>query len=295
MNIKSYKVIFIAVVSLFLFGISGCSGFLKDMALESVDDYVNDMVNDFVANPYSIDEYSDSDVEFTDLTEEQREIASEFVALYKDNIEIRKLHINDSRERASLELTISDVKIFDDSTYFIGNKAELIDIIDNLNSHSVNVILTLTRHGTEWRFDDLSSLEDMFIEPMQLLCVLDSNGDPINITPQYISYTYSQNIVGGFWYDPLTGNPLNGNHMDVTPYLQYVFYFCEPTTLDITVELRRDGTAIDVSEINVDDEIIIDCSYGTDFENIGFGAGQYTVALVVDGIDVIESEVLEVG
>lgn len=273
----------------------GCSDMLKDWAINRVEQYTSEFIDSIAGDAInSISQNSVEEIDATELTKEQKEFLSDYLADIVENITVKKIRVNDARSRATVDLLIGDCFVFDDETLFIGTESELRDIVDGLERDDITLSLTLSRDGTSWIFDDLNELEDVLIKPFAELCFLDAQGEPINITEQYIAYMYAGNIVDGIWYDPIMGNPYSGNSISPTYYLELVFYFCEPTTMELTAELRCDGEAIETINVSMTDSVVLDCSFGRDFEQSGYGAGSYTVALKIGDTQIIESEALEV-
>ena len=273
------------MMAVMLVNITGCSDFLKKIALEKVTDYVTLTMNSFFENPEAIlSANSQNEVIMPELTEQQAELAAN--AIHGSAYEISNIKINDKRNKATVSLTFEKCPEFSVEDP-IGTMDELEDLLEY---NDVEIDLTVLRtKDHKWVFEDLSELANIFYVPFEAPCVLDENGNPYNINQAYINMVY----VDDYWFDPLMNNPMYNSSLRQTDYLKCVFYFNRPMTLECTAELQCNGTVVETVDIALNGDVTADCHFTCDAGN--FSAGSYTVVLYYNGQEMVTSGAISVS
>lgn len=282
------KCIAISLLFIMMFSFSGCSEFLKEIAIEKVTDYVESVMTDFVAAPFeTIEVNSLATVELTELTSEQSSFALDNLSGVKTSV--KKVKMNDDRTKAEVTINFNDVVDFYDDTDLIADIESLELFFADCDSISCTLNFTVERQKNGWKFADMSVVDEIFFAPYADVCVLDDNGYPLNITPGYVNSIF----VDSFWYDPIQGDPTNATSFNDAHYLQHVFYFNQPMTMSFTAELIKDDEVIDSYEITLVDSVIATCDFEKD-DVSAFASGSYVIALSFNGEVVVASDAITV-
>ncbi len=285
MNVSvNKKIVAISLVLVMLFAFSGCSEFLQEIAIEKVTDYMTETLEDFISDPVSTcEENSLTEVVFTELTEEQMDLALRNMS--DVSFSVKKIKINEERNKAEVNVVFKNVYDFYEDTSIIGTADEIDEYFsecDVMESHiSFNVV---RQEKGGWMIKDMSLVDEVFFAPYVEICFLDDEGLPINITSGYVNSIF----VDSYWYDPLQSDPIVNATFTNALYMQHVFYFNQPMTMVFTCELRRDDEVIDSYELALNQNVIASC----DFENndgSAYASGTYTIALVCNGNDIVVS------
>lgn len=284
-NINLRKAAATLLITVMLFNITGCSEYLKKIALEKVETYVTETINGFFQNPEAtLTANSQTEVVIPELTEQQKEIAD--YAIGGAGYEISNIKINDKRNKASVTLSFEKCPSFEDE-YPIGTVDELKR---QLVYEDVDIDVTVIRtKDHKWVFEDLNEIAEVFYKPFEAPCVLDEEGNPYNINQAYIEMVYIDN----YWFDPLMNNPIHGSSLRGTNYLKCVVYFNRPMTLTCTAELQCNGTVVDTYEVVMEGSVTADCHFTCDSGN--FPAGSYTVVLYYNDQEMVTSAALSVS
>lgn len=287
---KSFAKKFVSLTLVFVImaSFTGCSDFLNEIATEKVTDYMEDVLADFANDPIAtVEENSLEEVEFTELTDEQREVCLENLSSV-DTV-LKKISVSEDRTSATVTVTFKKVMDFYDDTDLIGTEDEIREYFDDCATTDVPMTFKLERQEDGWRIEDMSEIDEVFFQSYADICFLDEQGFPINVTLGYVNSI----LVGSYWYDPIEGNPTSTTTMLTVYYLQNVFYFNHPMTMTFEAELRCDGEVVMSREVVVNNQVIAKC----DFENENgstFAPGTYTIALLYNGEVIAESDELVV-
>ena len=268
-SIHLRKICASVLVALMLINITGCSDYLKKIALEKVTDYITTSLNGFFENPETVlSENSQAEIVYPELIEQQTELAH--TVIHDSAYEISKIKLNEKRTEAVVTLTFEKCPSFatDDP---IGTVDELEDQLE-YDEKDIDVTVIRTKDH-KWIFEDLNELVEIFYAPFELPCVLDDNGDPYNINAAYMNMIY----VDDYWFDPLMNNPLQSPNLRQTDYLKCVFYFNRPMSITCTAELQCNGNVVDTVEVDLNGSVTADCHFTNTAGN--FSAGSYTVVL----------------
>lgn len=275
----------VMLITVMLFNLTGCSEYLKNIAIKKVTSYVTESINGFFENPEdTLTNNSQTEIVFPELIEQQTELAHK--AIGNSAYEISKIKMNDKRDKAVVTLTFEKCPSFTVEDP-IGTVDELEDLLeyDNVDV-DVNVIRTKDH---KWVFEDLNELVTLFYEPFTTPCVLDEDGNPYNINQAYVSMVY----VDDFWFDPLMNNPISGSSIRNTNYIKCVFYFNRPMTLSCTADLVCNGSVVASTEVEMTGDVTADCHFTTESGN--FAPGSYTVVLYYNGQEMVTSAAVTVS
>ncbi|SMC32049.1 hypothetical protein SAMN06296952_0200 [Oscillospiraceae bacterium] len=273
------------MMTVMLFNMTGCSDYLKNIAIKKVTTYVTESINGFFENPEdTLTNKSQAEIVFPELIEQQTELAHN--AIGNSAYEITNIKMNDKRNKAVVTLTFEKCPSFSVEDP-IGTVDELEDLLEYDDVEmDFNVIRTKDH---EWVFEDLNELVKVFYEPFTAPCVLDEDGNPYNINQAYMSMIY----VDDFWFDPLMNNPISGSSIRNTDYLKCVVYFNRPMTMECTADLVCNGNVVATTEVVMNGNVTADCHFTSESGN--FAPGSYTVILYYNGQEMVVSTAVTVS
>lgn len=279
------KMLVTLLITVMLFNVTGCSDFLRNIAMQKVEDYVMGSMNGFFEHPdETLTANSQAEIVFPDLIEQQSELAHN--AISKSAFEISKIKINDKRDKAVVTFTFENCPSFSVEDP-MGTVDELEDLIE---TDTVDVDLTVLRtKDHKWIYEDLNELVEIFYAPFAAPCVLDEEGNPFNINQAYINMIY----VDDFWFDPLMNNPITGNSLRDVNYLKCVVYFNRPLSLTCTAELLYNGSVVDTYEVVMDGDVTADCHFTSPVGT--FSPGTYSVVLYYNDQEMVTSSTITVS
>lgn len=253
---------------------SGCSDYLRKIVKEKVTDEVTAQMDSFVSDPVSFLEENNVDEGYISaLTDEQKEIALDVFSDY--SYEIDSIKLNDKRTKATAIVVFRDVYTVSSDGLLIGTTEEIEDYIRSGEASDRSLSFTLKRDDERnWKIEDMKELEKAFFDGYSSFCVLDEEGNPININEAFVESVYVDSV----WYDYLTGNPASNTLFTSVSVLQAVFYFNRPMSMTFEADLLKDGDVVDTREVTLNGDV----SAMFDFESQGggdFPSGSYEVEL----------------
>ena len=253
---------------------SGCSDYLRKVVKEKVTDEVTAQMDSFVSDPVSfLEEINVDEGYISALTDEQKEIALDVFSDY--SYEIDSIKLNDKRTKATAIVVFRDVYTVSSDGLLVGTTEEIEDYIRSGEASDRSLSFTLKRDDERnWKIEDMKELEKAFFDGYSSFCVLDEEGNPININEAFVESVYVDSV----WYDYLTGNPASNTLFTSVSVLQAVFYFNRPMSMTFEADLLKDGDVVDTREVTLNGDV----SAMFDFESQGggdFPAGSYEVEL----------------
>lgn len=286
---KFTKIIALISVSSILFSMSGCDlidGFYGGQAVAFAEDFAEMAQDDFLG---ALSEYSDEDIDFTQLTDEQEEIFLDAGSdISFEDISYTKV----SGKNVTIELSMKFRNLNDSYTgSLVGTVDDLSDAVSGTKAKKVEIELKAQKKDGEWSFEDLNDLEDMVVEPYSQFCVLDDEGNPINITDAYLQYIYLENI----WYDSNTANPSSSVSLSNQQAVIDVFYFTQPVTGDMTAVLYRNGNEEASIDVTLDEDVIAYCEFGRSVLGGAPQGGSYTVELYYGDVLIDTSDAMTIN
>lgn len=239
-------------------------------------------------------EYSDSEVDFPELTDEQYGLVVDDLSSIDTNFSIKKINVSEDRKSATIVLVLDNVFIPDGDKLYTGDKEAIQKQIRKSRQDETEVTLELVRDDTKWIFDDLSELVDIIFLPYEKVYFIGPDGLPINITDEFIQQYADESFIECIWYDPIMGSPLDDYEMKPTQYLECVFYFNKPQKLEVEAVLKNDGEEVMRIKMPISNSVVATCDYGYDLKSKTFDAGDYIVELYVRDYLLATSPVIKV-
>ena len=282
----------IALLSLcLLVNITGCDELMDSFTIEDIEVFVNESFTQFLSNPSQTDLNSLSRKKYeTSLSDEQLDVF--YYSLKHVSFEITGTEVGSSREsgKCTVEfLNVPDISRLDQTA---GTFDELKASIDKLDTTTVKIKFKLVKDGGQWLFKDISDFWDEFLPLYEEICVLEKDGNPANITPEYVASF----LVESVWYDPIYANPLTKNTIETPTALINVLYFNKPMNLDLSYKLFFGGEKIysgDITVINrVVAEVQLDSMVVTG--NSKYQQGEYKIEYYIGEEMIAESPVIVV-
>ena len=303
----SKRVAVFAVCMFMLFAQTGCMTLLKIGAKSEAEDVAIAFVEDFIKHPDSCDfsKYCDEepDHEFTD---EQLLILFELTSDVK--CKVKKSQLNDSMEKATVYVQLSDVCDVNEFDNKYGTVDELLEEADEIGTDTrvVKFTLKLNKKG-DWVIYQMDEFIDLFIEPYMSLQINDGTTPPspnntIVVVPNIGSDTVSSAdlvlnaYIYSVWLDVEMEFPLTEEDLMVESAKSYAvlcaFYFNTPINGTFTgVLLDGDGNTVMTGEFHITNEVLVECDFSAGLAGfVRFDPGKYHVELYYEDNLVATSE-----
>ena len=277
-----------------LLSVSGCGFIMDQIETSKIETMVQESLGEYFDSKGSFDLNSKAKKKYdlSDLADEQKALGSYFLSKCS-GFEIKDTKVNDGRKSAQCTVEFFKVPDLSSLDLFIATSDEYEDEIDSLKKKTVKISFKLVKNkNDEWIYSDLNKFFDTFAAPLKELCILDDEGNPLNITAAYIDAFYQESV----WYDPLMGNPAEGDTLVSPVALVNYFYFKQPMVLTLTAVLMKDGDEVSRIEVNVNNSVVAKCDFdaGLTLGSSSFEAGSYTIAIMSGDITIAESAAVRV-
>ena len=290
-----------AVCVMLLLAQTGCMTLLKIGAESTAEDFVTSFIKDFLRHPDTIDmtEYCDFDPEF-ELTDDQLLM---FYELTSDiECKIKKSQVNDSLEKASVYVQLTNVCDISEFDFITGTEEELLEEADEVGfgNYTVKFTLKLDKDG-EWIISQMDEFSDLMIDPYKSLVILEegapnpNNNNSIVVVPNIASDTISSAdlVLNAYiyttWLDVEMEFPLTDDDLMVENDKAYavlcVFYFNTPINGTFNADLvDGNGNVVMKGEFHVSNEVTVECDFSAGLAGLKqFDPGKYYVNLYYDG------------
>ena len=277
-----------------LLSVTGCGFIMDQIETSKIEAMVSESLEQFFGSKgsYDLNSHAKKKYDLSDLIEEQKALESYAVSKCS-GFEIKETKVNDGRESAQCTVEFYKVPDLSAIDILIATSDEYEDEIDSLKKKTVKISFKLVKNKNgDWIYADLNKFFDTFAAPIKDLCILDEEGKPLNVTAAYIDAFYQESV----WYDPLMGNPAEGDTLVSPVALVNYFYFKQPMVLSLTAVLMKDDDEVSRLEVNVNNSVVAKCDFdaGLTVGSSSFEAGSYTVVLMSGDITIAESGVIRV-
>lgn len=277
----------LVMVMMMSFMFTGCS-FIEQYVIDDATEYIEGMTDEFAKDPTAIADYSEEEIEIPELDEYQSSILD--YGMDEVSFEIESVEYELGEDELDVEIKMSYIEFGDISEELsLGTEDEFADAISDAKAKSKKFKLTLIKDGDDFVFEDLSDISELIFEGYDQICVLDEEGNPYIVNGAFVE----AHCIGCFWYDPMSGNPIDGTSIDDTCALQPVFYFDMPLTYTFTIQIELDGEAVASIDVVLDDEVVCLADFSVDEGNVdSLEDGEYTASIVVNGEAIYTSDAL---
>jgi len=276
---RSLKILSLILTITVLFSVSGCSGYIEELRLRKLEDYIYGFADELSADPLTVlNSNSAEKIKLPGLSDEQKEI---MLATGNFKFSIEELNVAEKGKSADCKLKFSIIDLEDRySATELHTVGQYKKEISKFKESKKVLDFTLSKDKEGWKFDDLNEIVKYLIEPYGTLQVCDDEGFPIELTHEF----FDEVFIDVLWYDPLFSTPLHLNKLEDPVAIQCAFYFNTPVNLNFRAVLKDEsGTTLADTGVLLKDSVIAVVDFSHDSLGMsGFSKGKYTIEILYD-------------
>lgn len=269
--------------------LTGCGDLLDGFAIGDIETFVNETFSSFMANPSktNLNQYSKKKYDFS-VSDEQLDVF--YYSLRNADFQIKDTSVGSSRESGKCTVEFKNVPDITKLDQTVGTFDDLKKGIDKLDRITVKIKFKVVKDDGQWMFKDISDFWDEFLPMYEEICVLEKDGSPADITPEYVESF----LVDCVWYDPVYANPLEKNSVEAPSALLNVLYFNKPMKLVMSYKLFLNGDKIYSGDIEVNNRVTSEVDLDSQIVtgNSKYQSGEYKIEYYIGDTMIMESPVI---